>query len=296
LAVGLGLAPSGGDDRRFTVTQSNRQRMSRMYSVDFTRVMQTRHIHAGYWDSGRYDTDLQVAQDRFVDLILSRLPGGAGDRVLDLGCGPGGVARAMADRGRCVVALDLSFDQARLAQAATAGRSASVLHADAAALPCRSGSMDGALAVEFAVHVPERDALFAEVWRVLRPGGHLVIVDYGVEPSSTRRHRWYIEQIGEERHLPSTTEYLEALQRQGFSVLALDDIAFHTTIPYGAALRAEPYRSRLASYTKEYFPGPGGHLAAALLGPLARGWVNAFKRGHARQVLIVAQRPVETGR
>jgi cyclopropane fatty-acyl-phospholipid synthase-like methyltransferase len=277
------------------VTLSTRQRMSHMYAADFTRVMQTRHIHSGYWDSGSYDVDLVEAQDRFVDVVVGRMPGGAGDRVLDLGCGPGGVARIVAASGRRVTALDLSFDQVRLARAATESCTAEVVHADAAVLPCRAACFDVVLAVEFAVHVPDRAALFAEVWRELRPGGQLVMVDYGIEPSSTRRHRWYISQVGEERDLPTTQLYLEALQRQGFTVLTLEDIAYYTTIPYGSALRSEPYRSRLAAYTRDYFPGLGGRLAASLLGPLARGWTNAFKRGHARHVLMIARKPDGAG-
>jgi SAM-dependent methyltransferase len=253
--------------------------------------MQTRHIHSGWWDSGTYDVDLAEAQDRFAEVVVERMPGRPGDRVLDLGCGPGGVARAVAAGGRTVVAVDLSFDQARLARDATAGTGAGVLHADAAVLPCRSGAFDVVLAVEFAVHVPDRAALFAEVWRVLRPGGHLLMIDYGLEPSSTRRHRWYIEQVGEEHDLPSTQQYIEALRAQGFLIPVLDDVAFHTTIPYGKAFRSEPYRSRLAAYTRAYFPGLGGRVAASLLGPLSRGWENAFRRGHARHVLLVAEKP-----
>jgi cyclopropane-fatty-acyl-phospholipid synthase len=66
------------------------------------------------------DTDLGRAQSRKYDRILQRL--GAGDRVLEIGCGWGGFAERAADSGRSVTGLTISPSQKGYADARLDGR------------------------------------------------------------------------------------------------------------------------------------------------------------------------------
>ncbi|MGH2654101.1 MAG: class I SAM-dependent methyltransferase [Actinomycetota bacterium] len=108
--------------------------------------------------------------DRALDLLAVPF----GERILDLGCGPGGTAARAAARGHRVVALDRSLSLAAEART-TSGQGA--LAADAECLPFPSRCMDGAVAECVISALPDKDAAIREVARVLRPGGRFVLAD-----------------------------------------------------------------------------------------------------------------------
>jgi SAM-dependent methyltransferase len=91
-----------------------------------------------------------------------------GSFVLDVGCGPGDQLRQLLDRG--CRGLGTEVDAWCLARAREAG--VPVVRAPAEALPCESGTVDG---VVFRGVLPFTDEAraFAEIARVLRPGGRL---------------------------------------------------------------------------------------------------------------------------
>lgn len=91
--------------------------------------------------------------------------------VADVGSGPGMLTDALRAAGTRVIALDRASAMARLAQAG--GASAAV--SDALALPLRDGSCDAAVALGLTSYVGDLAALFAELARVVRPGGVVVV-------------------------------------------------------------------------------------------------------------------------
>jgi SAM-dependent methyltransferase len=100
-----------------------------------------------------------------------------GATVLEVGCGAAQCARWLAGRGVRVLGVDVSAGQLRHARAldARTGVTVPVVQADAGALPVATGSVDVAFAAYGAVpFVADVDRLFAEVARVLRPGGRWV--------------------------------------------------------------------------------------------------------------------------
>ncbi len=115
--------------------------------------------------------------------VVDRLRPLAGKRVLDLGCGKGRFARALAERGASVVGLDLSA--AMLDQATGIGR----VRGSARRLPFGPASFDAVMAVEVFEHLARRslDLVCGEIHRVLRPGGRLVIVDKNACSWNARR-------------------------------------------------------------------------------------------------------------
>ena len=107
--------------------------------------------------------------------VLAALGPVAGRRVLDAACGPGLYLRELLERGAEVTAFDASPVMVSLARLQTAGR----VRIDQAALgkplPYPDGAFDlivCALAIHYA---PDRAAAFAELCRVLRPGGAAVV-------------------------------------------------------------------------------------------------------------------------
>jgi SAM-dependent methyltransferase len=104
-----------------------------------------------------------------------------GDRVLDLGCGPGVDLAALAGvvaPGGLAVGLDRSTAMATTAATAVgpgAEGPAAVLVGDGQALPLRSDAVAGAWARAVLIHTPDPAAAVAELARVVRPGGRIVL-------------------------------------------------------------------------------------------------------------------------
>ncbi len=105
-----------------------------------------------------------------------------GERLVDVGCGPGDAAIALAaDVGPCgeVVGIDTSRAMLRAARERAAGAACPfrAVRGDAAALPAPDGSCDAARAERVLQWVPDPAGVVAELHRVLRPGARLGLID-----------------------------------------------------------------------------------------------------------------------
>ncbi len=109
----------------------------------------------------------------YLERLTEGLPDGA--RVLDLGCGAGEQALWLSERFR-VIGVDISRSQ--LALARQRAPKATFLLADMCSLAFRPESFDAIAAIYSIIHVPreEHAALFANLHRLLKPGGRLFVV------------------------------------------------------------------------------------------------------------------------
>lgn len=122
------------------------------------------------WQQPRYDLHAIVP-----DFVHYR----DGDRVVDVGCGPGLALERLAARSAplTLVGLDRSLGMAQEARARD-----DIVHAavgDAIHLPMRSASVDVALAMHMLYHVSDPASAVVELRRVLRPGGTAVVSTLG---------------------------------------------------------------------------------------------------------------------
>lgn len=128
----------------------------------------------------RYNEDQYPWQRRVFDHLA--LP--AECHVLEVGCGPGKLWLENADRippGWSLTLTDLSVGMLQEAQrglSSVGGRFRYAL-ADAQALPFPAAYFDAVIANHMVYHVPDKPALFAEVRRVLRPGGRFFAATNG---------------------------------------------------------------------------------------------------------------------
>ncbi len=125
-----------------------------------------------------YD-ELRPADDNWWQLFdaLVRVGDLRGRRVLDVGCGTGRLAAALAERaGAKVWGLDSSPEMLERARAQVPPGVGLKL-GRAEAIPFRDGWFERAVA-RVSVHVWERPAAFAEVRRVLAPGGRFTIATF----------------------------------------------------------------------------------------------------------------------
>ena len=121
---------------------------------------------------------------------LARLEVGAGDRLLDIGCGEGRHCFGALERGARVVGLDLDASSLRAghgplrARAREIDGSGSMLRGDAFHLPFPDASFDRAICSEVMEHVHDYRAAARELARVVRPGGTAAVT----VPTATSEH------------------------------------------------------------------------------------------------------------
>lgn len=111
--------------------------------------------------------------------MLERLVHLHGREVVDIGCGAGALARALAGAGARVVALEVSDEQLAPALAGDSGSGVRYVVGRAQALPLEDAAVDIALFMRTLHHVPVKDMTQAlqEARRVVRPGGTVYVAE-----------------------------------------------------------------------------------------------------------------------
>ena len=105
---------------------------------------------------------------------------GPAGQVLDVGCGAAGhTTRYLADRGVGMVGVDLSPGSIAVAKRYQPQLTFAV--ADMSALPAADDALAGIVAFYSVIHLPAASvpAVLAEFWRVVQPGGHLLMAMHG---------------------------------------------------------------------------------------------------------------------
>ena len=115
------------------------------------------------------------------ELARAALAAASGERILDVGCGPGFYcAELLAEVGESgsVTGVDSSPPMLALAARRCAGHdNVELLEGEAVALPVPDEGFDAALAVQVIEYVPDVEKALAELRRALRPGGRVLIWD-----------------------------------------------------------------------------------------------------------------------
>jgi demethylmenaquinone methyltransferase / 2-methoxy-6-polyprenyl-1,4-benzoquinol methylase len=148
----------------------------------------------------RYDllsATLSLGQDpRWRRAMIGAIDAGRGDRVLDVATGTGLVARGLVQRYGCsVVGLDQSADMlagARRALATAAGLAARIdlVRGEAERLPFSDGEFDHLTFTYLLRYVDDPAATLAELARVVRPGGRIACLEFGLPDPPLWRPLW----------------------------------------------------------------------------------------------------------
>jgi SAM-dependent methyltransferase len=131
-----------------------------------------------YYDrfSRTYDDHRHRGYHRMIDALeleLVRRHGAGGD-ILEAGCGTGLLLKEAGAIGRSAVGVDLSRGMLGQARA----RGLRVLQAGITSIPLPSAAFDLVYSMKVLAHVPPIEAALAELARLVRPGGHLLLEFY----------------------------------------------------------------------------------------------------------------------
>ncbi len=146
----------------------------------------------------RMGTVLSFGQDpRWRRTLVDAINPLPGQRVLDVATGTGLVAFALARRGCEVVGLDqsermLSGARARLAERPELAGRISFVSGEAERLPYGDGIFDALTFTYLLRYVDDRAATMRELARVVRPGGRIGMVEFGVPTSAPLRAAWRV--------------------------------------------------------------------------------------------------------
>lgn len=238
--------------------------------------------------------DLLAGVDEFhiggraaTGMVAERLGAGAGDRILDIGCGLGGTARFLAGKtGARVSGIDLTPEYVETGNALNRSLDLAtridLTVASALDLPFDAATFDRAVMLHVGMNIADKASLFSEIARVLRPGGVMVVYDvmrYGAEPVT-----YPVPWAGDESlsFLAPPEDYRAALTAAGLEVTGEEGMR-DFAIEFFQMLKARMAQSG---------PPPLGlHvLMGASAGEKIGNMIDNIMRGAIVPVLMVAQR------
>lgn len=188
------------------------------------------HRHHGFWEKGSESAEQAIAS--MTARVVRAAKSGVGGRVIDVGCGTGGIAWHFADQENAeVMGYTLSMEEKLTAEGGgERGKkgSAEFICADWLDNGLPDEWADAVVLIESFSHMEDRQAVLEEVARVLKPGGRLVLADWVAAQSP---QAWQVKHLlepmcrgGRLTGLSSLEENRDLLEAVSLQVLEASDI------------------------------------------------------------------------
>lgn len=243
------------------------------------------------------ETDLETAQQAKLRYLCRKLRLQRGQRLLDLGCGWGGLAiHAAREHGVEVTGVTLSARQAELA--ARRARAAGV--GDRVRIELRDyrelrepEAYDAIVSVGMAEHagVGQLPGYFQCVVRLLRPGGVMLnhAIGEGVRPRRYHGPSFIDKYIFPDGHIPPIPEVLAAAEPAGFEVRDVENLREHYTLTLRQWVRRleANHTAALAEVEESTYRAWRLYLAGSAYG---------FNHGHLAVYQVLLAKPDAAGR
>lgn len=221
--------------------------------------------------------------------IAKRLTVSAQDRLLDVGSGIGGPARYFARHFGCrVTGIDLTPEFCAVARHLTRllGLESKVEFelGDALAMPFAAAGFAGAYSMNVSMNIEDKAALYAEIHRVLRPGGWLLLSEIARGPGAPLDYPTPWAATAGASFLATPGETRHGLEAAGFEGLQLRDTV-REAMEYGARSRALVARGEKPPHRA--VPLIHGGIAAEAMRNMARG----MKEGRVIPIEVLCRKP-----
>ncbi|HEX5079755.1 MAG TPA: class I SAM-dependent methyltransferase [Geminicoccaceae bacterium] len=212
--------------------------------------------------------------------LADQLQVSIGDRLLDVGSGIGGPARYIAERFTArVTGIDLTAEFCDVAQHLTQALGmddrVDFKQGDALAMPFADASFDGAYSINVAMNIRDKAGFYAEIHRVLRPGGWLALAELAQGPNGSPAYPTPWARTEESSFLATPAQTRAGLEAAGFTVTRLRETT-EQALAYGARARAMVERGEK----------PPQRIIQLIHGDLAREIMANVARGVAEGRLV----------
>lgn len=214
----------------------------------------------------------------------------AGMQILDVGCGLGGPSRRLASNYGChVTGLDLTEAYCRVAEALSVrlglDHLVSYRTGNALNMPFEDGCFDVLWTQHVSMNISDKAQLYAEMHRVLKPGGHLAIYDIIAGPGGDVYFPVPWARDPSISFLATDDELRNDLGAAGFNIISWRD-----TTDVGLAW----FAAKSTQIKKHGRPILGYHM---LMGddflPMARNQLRSFKENRMALLQVIAKRRAE---
>jgi len=219
---------------------------------------------------------------RILEAWLERMPGERLNRVIEAGCGTGYMSGWLTRRyGWRMFPVDLSFGGLSYARRMGLGR---LTQGDITRLPFADASCDAVVSLDVIAHLPRglESEAFSEFWRVLRPGGKLILRASALDVLRSRH-----TEFAHERQRFTAGRLRAAVEGAGFEVL---DITYANSLLLPVAW----FRFRVWEPLTGGSPASGVTMPGALMNGLLEwplrleaAWMRGGRRFALGQSLLV---------
>ena len=283
------------------INMNQKQRVINYYEathIDYRALWtgsDNRAVHFGYYDAQARNHGSALL--RMNEVLAESVHITSTDTVLDAGCGYGGSAMWLAQKYGCrVTGITVSPLQAQKGQRYVRERGlekiVKVLEDDYSNLNFKEDYFDVYWALESLVHAEDRDRVLEEAYRVLKPGGRIVIAEYTLrdDPMLTKAEQEYLTPWLRGWAMPKLLTgkvFVEALERGGFQEIRVQDATEHVR----PSLRRLEILSVL-NYPIALFIAPLFFRKERLENYYGfRRQINAFKKNMWHYSIITARKP-----
>jgi SAM-dependent methyltransferase len=188
-------------------------------------------------------------------MMLNRAGTITGQRVLDVGCGEGRFSRLLAARGAHVTGLDPTLDL--VDRARTLDPTGEYVQGVAEDLPFQENAFDLVCCYVVLIDVPDYRKAIAEMARVTRPGGRILVANINSYFTATDE-KWNVDVVEQTVHLPIRDYFEERPNRVKWA--NIDVVNYHR--PFSAYMDAFLSQSLRLTFFVEPMPGPEATAAA----------------------------------
>lgn len=226
-----------------------------------------------------------VRRKRVLDMV-----DGGGGRILDIGCGPGVMIAELVDKGYEYHGTDFSWEMIEEARRRCAGtkyeRNVHLKVGDAESIDYSDGYFNGILCVGLFEYLSDFDGVFSELFRVLKPGGFLIIT----VPKKYQLDRSMVSILTPARTLAANIYHMikgikpRAVKRGFFSVSRLDAMAKKHSFTrdgfsfYGFTIMPYPFTVLLPRFSYA-FNKPFENLHQAVSSSfLSTGYIGRYRK------------------